>query len=89
MPPTKMSDLVGEQDIESTTTTTCQKIPVAKPFYANFGFMEVGRDRDGKVIAVLKLACSDDLIDPLLQRAIDAFAVPGLLIGHRVILARR
>jgi predicted GNAT superfamily acetyltransferase len=29
--------------------------PVAKPFCANFGFMEVGRDRDGKVIAVLKL----------------------------------
>lgn len=29
--------------------------PVAKPFYASFGFMEVGRDRDGEVIAVLKL----------------------------------
>jgi diamine N-acetyltransferase len=29
--------------------------PVAKPFYASFGFMEVGRDRDGKMIAVLKL----------------------------------
>jgi hypothetical protein len=29
--------------------------PVAKPFYASFGLMEVGRDRDGKVIAVLKL----------------------------------
>jgi diamine N-acetyltransferase len=29
--------------------------PVAKPFYASFGFMKVGRDRDGKVISVLKL----------------------------------
>ena len=29
--------------------------PVAKPFYASFGFVEVGRDRDGEVIAVLKL----------------------------------
>jgi diamine N-acetyltransferase len=28
---------------------------VAKPFYASFGFVEVGRDRDGEVIAVLKL----------------------------------
>ena len=31
------------------------KNPVAKPFYASLGFMEVGRDRDGEVIAVLKL----------------------------------
>jgi diamine N-acetyltransferase len=29
--------------------------PVAKPFYASFGFVEVGRDHDGEVIAVLKL----------------------------------
>lgn len=29
--------------------------PVAKPFYASFGFVEVGRDRDGEEIAVLKL----------------------------------
>jgi diamine N-acetyltransferase len=29
--------------------------PVAKPFYASFGFVEVERDRDGEVIAVLKL----------------------------------
>lgn len=29
--------------------------PVAKPFYASFGFVEMGRDRDGEVIAVLKL----------------------------------
>ena len=28
---------------------------VAKPFYASFGFVEVGWDRDGEVIAVLKL----------------------------------
>lgn len=28
---------------------------VAKPFYASFGFVEVGRDRDGEMIAVLKL----------------------------------
>lgn len=28
---------------------------VAKPLYASFGFVEVGRDRDGEVIAVLKL----------------------------------
>lgn len=27
----------------------------AKPFYASFGFVEVGRDRDGEVIAVLRL----------------------------------
>lgn len=31
------------------------KNPVAKPFYASFGFVEVGRDRDGEMIAVLKL----------------------------------
>lgn len=31
------------------------KNPVAKPFYASFGFVEVGRDRDGEAIAVLKL----------------------------------
>jgi hypothetical protein len=29
--------------------------PVAKPFYASFCSVEVGLDRDGKVIAVLKL----------------------------------
>lgn len=29
--------------------------PVAGPFYASFGFKEVGRDRDGEVIAMLKL----------------------------------
>jgi diamine N-acetyltransferase len=29
--------------------------PVAKPFYASFGFVEVRGDRDGEVIAVLKL----------------------------------
>lgn len=29
--------------------------PVAKPFYGSFGFVEVGLDRDGEVIAVLKL----------------------------------
>jgi predicted GNAT superfamily acetyltransferase len=32
--------------------------PVAKPLYASFGFVEVGRGgtlRDGEVIAVLKL----------------------------------
>ena len=28
---------------------------------------------------------SDGTVDPSLQRAIDALAVPGLLIGHRVI----
>lgn len=31
------------------------KNPVAKPFYASFGFVEVGRDRDGEMIAVLKM----------------------------------
>jgi diamine N-acetyltransferase len=29
--------------------------PVAKPFYASFGFVEVGTDEDGEVIAELKL----------------------------------
>jgi diamine N-acetyltransferase len=29
--------------------------PVAKPFYTSFGFVEVGRDSDGEMIAVLKL----------------------------------
>src|SRR4051812_23216252 len=29
--------------------------PVARPFYASFGFVEVGKDRDGEVIAELKL----------------------------------
>ena len=29
--------------------------PVAKPFYASFGFVVVRPDRDGEVIAVLKL----------------------------------
>jgi diamine N-acetyltransferase len=29
--------------------------PVAGPFYASFGFVEVGRDRDGEVIAELDL----------------------------------
>ena len=28
--------------------------PVAKPFYGSFGFAEVGRDRDGEVIAELR-----------------------------------
>jgi diamine N-acetyltransferase len=31
------------------------KNPVAKPFYASFGFVERGRDEDGEVIEVLKL----------------------------------
>jgi diamine N-acetyltransferase len=29
--------------------------PVAKPFYASFGFREVGRDNDGEIIAELTL----------------------------------
>jgi diamine N-acetyltransferase len=29
--------------------------PVAKPFYASFGFVEVGKDEDGEVIAELAL----------------------------------
>ena len=29
--------------------------PVAKPFYASFGFVEVGKDEDGEIIAELKL----------------------------------
>lgn len=29
--------------------------PVAGPFYGSFGFVEVGKDRDGEVIAELKL----------------------------------
>jgi diamine N-acetyltransferase len=29
--------------------------PVAKPFYASFGFVEVGLDEDGEMIAELKL----------------------------------
>jgi diamine N-acetyltransferase len=29
--------------------------PVAGPFYASFGFREIGKDRDGEVIAELKL----------------------------------
>jgi diamine N-acetyltransferase len=29
--------------------------PVAKPFYASFGFVEVGRDEDGEINAELKL----------------------------------
>ncbi len=29
--------------------------PVAKPFYGSSGFVEVGKDRDGEVIAELKL----------------------------------
>jgi diamine N-acetyltransferase len=28
---------------------------VAKPFYASFGFVEVGKDEDGEIIAELKL----------------------------------
>ena len=32
-----------------------RKNPVAKRFYGSFGFVEVGRDRDGEMIAVLKL----------------------------------
>ena len=60
--------------------------PVAKPFYASFGFVEVGEagprwrgDRGSETVM------SDGTVDPSLQRAIDALAVPGLLIGHRVI----
>ena len=29
--------------------------PVAKPFYASFGFVEVGKDNDGEIIAELAL----------------------------------
>ena len=29
--------------------------PVAKPFYASFGFVEVGMDEDGEMIAELTL----------------------------------
>ena len=29
--------------------------PVAKPFYASFGFVEVGKDEDGEIIADLTL----------------------------------
>ena len=29
--------------------------PVAKPFYASFGFVEVGKDEDGEIIAELAL----------------------------------
>jgi len=29
--------------------------PVAKPFYASFGFVEVGKDEDGEIVAELTL----------------------------------
>jgi diamine N-acetyltransferase len=29
--------------------------PVAKPFYASFGFVEVGKDEDGEIVAELNL----------------------------------
>jgi 4'-phosphopantetheinyl transferase EntD len=61
---------------------------VVKLFYASFGFVKEGRcgtamarffDRGSETVM------SDGTVDPWLQRAIDALAVPGLLIGHRVI----
>jgi 4'-phosphopantetheinyl transferase EntD len=59
--------------------------PVSKPFYPSFSIVEVGRDRDGEVNAGSETVLSDGTSDPSLQSAIDALAVPGLLIGHRVI----
>lgn len=60
--------------------------PVAKPFYATFGFVEAGlRLRDDRCSEAVM---SDGMVDPLLQLAIYALSVPGLLISHCVISQR-
>ncbi len=41
--------------VSSISIRYMPKNPVAKLFYASFGFVEVGRDSDGEMIAVLKL----------------------------------
>jgi diamine N-acetyltransferase len=41
--------------VERVSISYMPENPVAGPFYASFGFKEVGRDRDGEVIAKLKL----------------------------------
>jgi ribosomal protein S18 acetylase RimI-like enzyme len=63
--------------------------PVAKPFYASFGFVEVGKDEDGEISRIWLVTSRRPLrgraVDPSLQREINALASPGLLIGHRLI----
>jgi diamine N-acetyltransferase len=41
--------------VKKVTISYMPENPVAKPFYASFGFVEVARDGDGEVIAELRL----------------------------------
>ena len=66
--------------------------PVAKPFYASFGFVEVGKDEDGEIDCGTGLVTSGRPPTPSIRRfsaSSNALAPPGLLIGHRADLARR
>jgi diamine N-acetyltransferase len=50
-----LEEIRGIPGVNRISICYMPKNPVAKPFYTSFGFVEVGRNRDGEVVAVLKL----------------------------------
>jgi diamine N-acetyltransferase len=50
-----LEEIRAIQGVNRISILYMPKNPVAKSFYASFGFVEVGRDCDGEMMAVLKL----------------------------------
>lgn len=50
-----LDEIKAEPAIRKVSIGYVADNPVARPFYANFGFVEVGKDEDGEIIAELKL----------------------------------
>lgn len=50
-----LDEIKAIPDVKKITISYMPENPVAKPFYASFGFVEVARDEDGEVIAELDL----------------------------------
>jgi diamine N-acetyltransferase len=48
-------DEIGAEQVRKVSIRYMAENPVAKEFYASFGFVEVGRDEDDEVIAELRL----------------------------------
>jgi diamine N-acetyltransferase len=50
-----LDEIKGIPEIRKVTIRYMPDNPIAKPFYASFGFVEVGKDEDGEVIAEIML----------------------------------
>ena len=50
-----LAEIKADRAVRKVSIGYMPENPVAKPFYASFGFVEVGKDEDGEIIAELNL----------------------------------